>query len=88
MQKTTSNAVTLPPGVPPRLDRRAAAKLLTDYYFPTSVRTMPELPLPWRIVNRKALVETKDLVAWAQAKLDQAPMIRGGRRARAEQVAA
>jgi hypothetical protein len=69
------------PAVLPRYsDRRAGAEIVSRYFFPTSYRTLEEAPLLWRRVNGRAICETVELLAWAQAKLDAAPPIRGGRR--------
>ena len=74
------------PGVPelsrlPRyVDRRTGAALLTQHFFPASHRSLEVWPLTWRHVNGRALVETAELFAVAQSKLDAAPAIRGGRR--------
>ncbi|RVT97660.1 hypothetical protein EOD42_07535 [Rhodovarius crocodyli] len=65
--------------IPPRVDRRAGAALLTQYMFPISKRTLEAWPLTWRRVNGKAVVETKELFALAQQKLDAAPAIRNGK---------
>lgn len=65
--------------LPPRVDRRTGAELVTRFYFPVSHRTLEAAPLMWRRVNGKAVCETAELFAWAQAKLDAAPPIRGGR---------
>lgn len=65
--------------LPQRMDRRAAAALVTRHFFPLSHRTLEAAPLTWRRVNGRALCETVELVRWAQAKLDAAPPIRGGR---------
>jgi hypothetical protein len=68
-----------PPSDPVRVDRRRAAELVTERYFPVSHRTIEAWPLLVRHVNGKATVETTDLFAHAQALLDAAPKIRGGR---------
>ena len=68
---------TLP--YPIRVDRRTAAALVTQLYFPVSHRTVEGWPLVVRHVNGKATVETAELFAFAQAKLDAAPPIKGGR---------
>ena len=68
---------TLPAGV----DRRAGAEVVGRFYFPVSHRTLEAWPLSWRRVNGKAVCETAELFAVAQAKLDAAPPVRGGRRA-------
>lgn len=67
--------------VPARVDRRRAADLLEQYFFPVSPRTLEVWPLAWRHVNGKAVCETAELFALARAKLEAAPVIRGGRRA-------
>lgn len=66
--------------LPKRVDRRAAAELVSRLYFPVSHRTVEAWPLVTKRVNGKAIVETRDVLAYAKAKLDAAPPIRGGRR--------
>jgi hypothetical protein len=66
--------------LPVRVDRRKGAALLTQHILPVSPRTLEDWPLTWRLVNGKALVETVELFAVAQAKLDAAPPIRSVRR--------
>ena len=87
MMAATDNPETLVPGpqnfseVPRRVDRKAGAALVTRYFFPVSPRTLEAWPLTWRRVNGYAVCETAELFAVAQAKLDAAPPIRGGKRA-------
>lgn len=76
----TRGAKTSPhPLHPVRVDRRTAAELVSQHYFPVSHRTVEGWPLVVRHVNGKATIETAELFAYAQAKLDAAPPIRGGR---------
>lgn len=64
---------------PKRQDRKAAAAFVSHHYFKVSHRTLEAAPLTWRRVNGRALVETAELIAWAEAKLAAAPAVRGGR---------
>jgi len=66
--------------LPARLDRRRGAEIISKYFFPISARTLEVWPLTWRRVNGRALVETNELLAYAQAKLSAATPIRGGKR--------
>jgi hypothetical protein len=66
-------------------DRRRAGHAVL---FPVTPRSLEEWSVTWRMVNGKAVGETSELFAVAQAKLDAAPVTRGGRRAVAEQQAA
>lgn len=66
--------------LPPRVDRATAAKIVTARYFPVSHRSLEVWPLSIRRVNGRALIETAELLAVAQAKLDAAPVIRTGQR--------
>jgi hypothetical protein len=68
------------PDLPARVDRRTAAELVTEHYFRVSPRSLEAWPLSWRCINGKAHCEVPELFAVAQAKLDAAPPIRGGRR--------
>lgn len=74
-----SGQKTAPHPLPVRVDRRTAAELVTQHFFPVSPRTVEAWPLTIRRVNGKATMETVELFAYAQAKLDAAPPIRGGR---------
>lgn len=87
MKQALLSSVAVPPDAPTRVDRRASAELVSRHFFPVSHRTIEAWPLVWRHVNGKAVVETAELFAFAQSKLDAAPPIRGGRR-QPEQVAA
>ena len=69
------------PDLPARVDRRTAAELVTRHFFSVSPRSLEAWPLAWRHVNGKAHCDVPELFAAAQAKLDAAPPIRGGRRA-------
>jgi hypothetical protein len=62
--------------MPARVDRATAAAVVTRHFFPISSRTLERWPLPTRIVNGKAVIETAELLAVAQSKLDAAPLVR------------
>lgn len=64
------------PSLPPRVDRKAGADLVTRHFFPISPRTLERWPLTWRVVNGKAVCETAELFGLAQAKLDAAAPFR------------
>ena len=64
--------------LPARLDRRAGAALISQHLFPISPRTLERWPVTWRRINGKALVDTSELLAEAQRRVDIAPAIRGG----------
>ena len=70
---------------PVRVPRDIAAKLVTQYYFTVSSRTMERWPVSWRSLNGKAHVETPELFEAAQQMLDRSPLIRGGRTRASEQ---
>jgi hypothetical protein len=65
--------------VPRRVDRKTGAELVTRHFFPVSPRSLEAWPLPWLHVNGKAVCETAELFAVAQAKLDAALSSRGGK---------
>ena len=67
--------------LPRRVDRRRGAELVERYFFPVSHRSLERWDLAWRHVNGKAVVETAELFAVAEAKLAAATPIRGGKRA-------
>ena len=58
---------------PPRVDRRTGARLVSERYFPVGPRALERWPLQYRIVNRRALVETAELFAVAERMLTAAP---------------
>ena len=73
-----SNCSTKPDKLPARMDRRLGASIISSNYFPISPRTLERWPVTWRRVNGKALVETSELLAEAQRRLDAAIPIQGG----------
>ena len=75
-------AINLPTDLPPRVDRRTGADLVTRLLFPVSHRTLEAWPLTTQHVNGKAVIPTAELLAHAQALLDAAPTVRGGRRSK------
>ncbi len=72
------NDAPLAVGLPKRVDRKAGAQLVSHMHFPISPRTLERWPLSWRRVNGRALVDTAELLAEAQRRVDAAPEIRGG----------
>jgi hypothetical protein len=64
--------------LPRRMDRRLAAQVLSDHFFPISPRTLERWPVTWRRINGRALCETSELLAEAQRRVDTAPAILGG----------
>lgn len=66
---------------PVRMDRRGLAAFITREFFPVSPRSLERWPLTWQHVNNKAIGRTAEAAAVAASKLDEAPSIRGGKRA-------
>ena len=66
--------------LPNRVDRKRGAELVSQYFFPVSFRTLEVWPLKVCHVNNKATLETAELFEVAQAKLEEAAPIMGGRR--------
>jgi hypothetical protein len=64
--------------LPMRVGRRAAAAIVSERYFPVSYRTLERWPLNWRRINGRAVANTDELLAEAQRRVDDAPVIRGG----------
>lgn len=64
--------------LPKRVDRKRGAAIVTHLHFPISARTLERWPLGWRRVNGRALVETSELLAEAQRRLNDAPSVMGG----------
>jgi hypothetical protein len=73
-----------------RLPRYATRKQLSQihhqYFGPLSARTLESWPLAWRVVNGRAVAELREFLAEAQRRFDEAPVIRGGRGIKHEQV--
>jgi hypothetical protein len=65
---------------PRRVDRKTGAALVTHHFFPVTARGLEAWPIAWRMVNGKAVCDTPELFAVAQAKLDAAPPILSVRR--------
>ena len=63
---------------PTRVDRRMAAAIITQFFFPVSPRTIESWALPVTHANGRALHEVADLVEAAEAKLRAGPTLRGG----------
>lgn len=65
--------------LPVRVCRRTAAQIVTGHYFPVSYRTLERWPVTWRRINGRALVDTAELLAEAERRVDEATAIHGGR---------
>ena len=81
-RKITSEVLETPtPSImhPKRVDRKVGAQLVTQHYFRVSPRTLECWPLPWRLINGRAQVETSKLFDEAQRRVDAAPCIMGGK---------
>jgi hypothetical protein len=67
--------------LPRYLTKAQAAQVHDQIFGPISPRTIRELwPLKWRIVNKKAVTETRAFLAEAQRRFDAAALIMGGKR--------
>jgi hypothetical protein len=83
MHKTEINpggGTVVPGNLPARVCRRMAAQIVTRIFFPVSHRTLERWPVTWRRINGRALVDTSELLAEAQRRLDEATAIIGGHR--------
>lgn len=82
MKHPLPDAATTPDlaALPRFSDRRALADLVTRYFFPVSHRTLEAWPLTWHHVNGRAVAVTAEGLAFAEAMMQAAPAIRGGRR--------
>jgi hypothetical protein len=69
--------------LPPNVDRRTGAALITRHMFPVSHRSLEAWPLPTRHVNGRAVIPTDVLFEVAYARFAAAPVVMGGRRASA-----
>lgn len=63
--------------LPVRMNRRMAADIISRLYFPVQPRTLEKWSIKWTIVNGQALAETKEILAFAAAKLANAVSLRG-----------
>jgi hypothetical protein len=70
-------------GLPAYVDKRAAAAIVTQRFFPVSHRSLERWPLRFRVVNRRAVVATAELLAVAKARFDAAPEVMRGEKAAA-----
>lgn len=86
----TSNikAARLAPAAPPvpdlsalpaNVDRRQAAEIITQFYFPVSPRSLERWPVTVRHVNGKAITPIAEYLAQAHDKFDAAPVLASGR---------
>jgi len=84
---------TLPPTpdpdrLPRWVTRREMALIHARYFGPISPRTFEHVDLPRRCVpGGPALYDVREFLRWAEARLEAAPLIRGGKR-RGEQAMA
>jgi hypothetical protein len=80
------NSASLPAVIADRLraaplnsDRRSLAQLITEMVAPVSPRTLEDWPLTWRLVNGKAVTDTRTAIEVAYRRFQAAPEYRGGR---------
>jgi hypothetical protein len=71
--------------LPVRLSRDTAAKLLSQYFFEVSPRTLERWPVAWRQLNGRAHAETAELFTHAESMLAAAPVIMGGHKTASQQ---
>jgi hypothetical protein len=75
LTSTAPVAAPAPPDVstlPPLVDRRTAAALVTQHYFPVSPRTLEAWEVECIRLNGKALAAPAQYFAVAQSRLDAA----------------
>ena len=63
---------------PRRLTRKQAARFVSARFFPISERTLERWPLRTVVIGRLALLETADVIAEAQRRLEAAPVRAAG----------
>jgi hypothetical protein len=61
-----------PTKFPQYSDRRFLARIHQQYYGPLSEHSLPAWPLDWRIVNGRAVAETRAFMAEAQRRFNAA----------------
>jgi hypothetical protein len=64
---------------PARLDKHEGARFITQFYYPTSYRTLARAPIRNVLVNGRRVWTPQDLADYARAKLASAPPGWGGR---------
>ena len=57
------------------LDRKTAAQLVSEDYFPLSKRGIERWPLPGKLINGRVHVRESDVRAHARTLLDHAPAV-------------
>jgi hypothetical protein len=71
MQRSTTNwSPDLP--VPHYADRKTLAAIITHLYYPVSPRTIERWPLIVRKPNKKAILEVKPALEYAEQQLNKA----------------
>jgi hypothetical protein len=76
-----------PESLPRFSDRVTMAAIHRHYYGPQSPRSLQNWPLDWRIVNGRAVAETRAFLAEAQRRFDASRVIaRGGQRPAASET--
>jgi hypothetical protein len=73
--------------LPPNVDRKTGAVLITRHMFPVSHRSLEVWPLPTRRVNGRAVIPTAALFEVAYQKFAEAPVVMGGRRTSPQKAA-
>jgi len=66
---------------PANVDRKAGAALISRLLFPISHRSLEAWHLPTRHVNGRAVVPTAILLGEAYRRLQDAPVVMGGKKA-------
>jgi hypothetical protein len=69
-------------GLPRPLTSDNCEQINRKYFWPAAARTIRERwPLPWRLIDGKAVTDRDAYLAEAQRRFDEAPVIRGGMKA-------
>ena len=55
--------------IPARLDKREAARFVTQFYFAVSFRSLERWPLPWIVLNGKRTRSVVELDAYCRSKI-------------------
>jgi hypothetical protein len=64
--------------LPVRVDREMGAKLLTQFFFRVSPRSLERWPVAWRLLNGRSHADTAELFTHAASMVDEAPLIMSG----------
>lgn len=60
--------------------RQDMAELISSEVYPTSARTLENTPIPYKLINGRAMYDPAVGLEYARRRVAEAPAVRGGRR--------